>query len=70
MANNFSFTPDRVKAIRFGMGLTQKDFAERLGAATSTIAAWETGQQAPRRGPHIKALIDAERAVEEAAGVA
>ena len=58
--------------MRYRMGLTQKDFANWLGISVGTVAAWESGHQAPRRGPLVKRLLDAERAVlaEEAAGVA
>ena len=68
--NTYYFDPDRVKAIRFRMGLTQKDFADRLGVSLSSITAWEMGRYLPKRGPQLKALLDAEMALEEAVGVA
>ena len=70
MVTNFQFDSDRVKALRYRLGLTQKDFAVVLGVSLGTVAAWETGHQSPRQGPLVKRLVDAERAAEEAAGVA
>lgn len=35
---------DRIKKIRKGMGLTQKEFAERLGIKQNTVAAYEMGR--------------------------
>lgn len=64
MSDTYRFTPERVKSIRFRLGLYQKDFAELLGVTVGTVAAWETGHQSPKRGPLLKRLIDAERQVE------
>lgn len=39
-----------VVRLRSAMGLTQVDFAKRLGTASSTVARWETGTVEPRIG--------------------
>ncbi len=59
----FEFTADRVKAIRFRLGLTQAEFAARLGVHLRTVQGWELGDSSPRRGPLIKALLDAEASI-------
>jgi DNA-binding transcriptional regulator YiaG len=39
-----------VKRIRESLGLSQREFAERLGVHTITVAKWEAGMQG-MRGP-------------------
>lgn len=36
-------TPEEVRGGRESLGLTQKEFAERLGVAAETVSRWETG---------------------------
>ena len=38
---------DRIKAIRGDQGLTQVEFAERLGVSRSSVLNWEYGQNTP-----------------------
>lgn len=38
---------ERIKAIRKALGLTQQEFADRLGIQRSTIAQYETGRNNP-----------------------
>ncbi len=38
-----------VKETRQKMGLTQQEFAYRLGVAVSTVARWESGDKTPSR---------------------
>ena len=38
---------DRIKELRAELGLTQQEFAERIGLKTSTIAGYETGIRSP-----------------------
>lgn len=37
----------RIKALRKALGLSQKEFAERLGKGLATIQRWESGQTVP-----------------------
>ena len=45
----------QVKALRSQLGLTQEEFASRLGLATSTVQKWE-GATARPRGLSLRAL--------------
>jgi putative zinc finger/helix-turn-helix YgiT family protein len=42
-------TPEEIRAGREKLGLTQQDFADRLGIAVSTLSRWETGAQIQQR---------------------
>jgi putative zinc finger/helix-turn-helix YgiT family protein len=41
--------PEDIRAARMNLGLSQKDLADRLGAAEATISRWETGAQIQSR---------------------
>ena len=45
----------QIKALRGQLGLTQEEFARRLGLATSTVQKWEGATTRPR-GLSLKAL--------------
>lgn len=38
---------DRIKALRKSLGLTQKDFGERIGVQANTITSYESGVRTP-----------------------
>ena len=38
---------DRIKELRKSLGLTQKDFGERLGVQANTITSYESGVRTP-----------------------
>ena len=38
---------NRIKQIRKHFGLTQTEFASRIGAQTSTVSSWESGFRSP-----------------------
>lgn len=59
-ATDYTFTPERVKGIRIGLGLTQEAFAVLLDVNPNTVNRWEKGAAVPTRGPQLKALLDAE----------
>jgi len=42
------WTPERVAALRRRLGLTQAEFARRLGVRQQTVSEWETGLHRPR----------------------
>ena len=65
-ALDLNFTPERVKRIRILLGLSQQDFANKLGININMVTRYETGKAEPMRGPVLKALLDAEREVETA----
>lgn len=44
------WTPEKIKALRKSLGLTQKEFADRLGyARRETIADFEAGTYSPNK---------------------
>ena len=45
---DIDITPSTIKAIRKNCGLTQKEFAKRLGVGEVTILDWEHGRHPPR----------------------
>lgn len=56
------WNPERVKALRAHMGLTQSQFAEELGTLQQTVSEWECGYHTPK-GTSVKLLqLVAERA--------
>ncbi len=55
------WNPDRIKALRSHLGLTQVEMAEELGMRQQTISEWETGVYRPRGGSIRLLEILAER---------
>jgi predicted DNA-binding protein (UPF0251 family) len=53
---------DLVKALRMYMGLTQKEFAQKLGVRQQTISEWESGVYEPTRARSKYLSMVAERA--------
>ena len=41
--------PEQIKALRKELGLTQKEFAEKLDVSDRIIRAWESGDKSPGR---------------------
>ena len=56
-----SFDRERIRLIRAILGLTQVQFAEKLGVNVSTVVSWELGKSLPTKGPKLGALLAAER---------
>lgn len=48
-------TPERIRALRRSLGLTQAEFAQAMAANLRTVTYWEAGD--PRRRPTGPALI-------------
>jgi len=44
----------RIASLRKSRGLTQRQLADRIGVAQSTIASWETGKREPNREYIVK----------------
>lgn len=42
-----AFSPERVRALRGALGLSQAKFARALGLALSTVCHWEQGLRQP-----------------------
>ena len=53
---------NRVRALRYHLGLTQSELAETLGTRQQTISEWETGMYRPRGTSSTLLSIIAERA--------
>lgn len=43
-----STTGERIRRVRRSCGMTQKEFAEKIGVASSMIGQWENGNRNPR----------------------
>jgi DNA-binding transcriptional regulator YiaG len=50
-----SWDGDRILALRRALGLSQAEFARRLGVRQQTVSEWETGRYAPR-GASLRVL--------------
>jgi len=61
MANEVEWTPEKIKALREHMGLTQRALAKELGTRQQTISEWETGMYSPRRSTAKYLALIAER---------
>ncbi len=51
-----TWTGKKIKALRKSLGLTQKDFGERLGVTTNYVYLLESGQKPP--GRTLQLLLD------------
>jgi len=60
-APSLEFDAERVKRIRVMLGLSQQEFAAKLGVNINMINRWEQARAVPMRAPVLKALLDAER---------
>jgi transcriptional regulator with XRE-family HTH domain len=56
------WTPEKIKALRKYLGVTQQELAEQLGMRQQTISEWETGVYKPRRSSQKFLSLIAERA--------
>jgi DNA-binding transcriptional regulator YiaG len=48
-------TAAEIRKLRESLGLTQEEFAKKIGAARVTVAKWEIGQHPPK-GLYLQAL--------------
>ena len=62
------WTPQRIKAIRDGLGMSQLDFANLIGTGPSTVSRWETGRNVPRPRAVIRILEKLEPKVKKKGG--
>ncbi len=49
--------PENIRTLRHNLGLTQEEFAHRLGITVATVNRWENGHNSPTRLAR-KALVD------------
>jgi len=61
MSIDLQFTPERIKAIRAALGLNQKEFADKIGVAGSTVSLWESGDRRPEGPEPLSRLYELER---------
>jgi transcriptional regulator with XRE-family HTH domain len=47
MLKKFEFRPQRIIALREGLGLSQEEMAEKLGKKKQQISIWENGVNKP-----------------------
>lgn len=50
------WTPGRIQNLRNRLGMSQAEFAERMGVRQATVSDWETGKQTP--SPMARRLLD------------
>lgn len=50
---------DRIRAHRLALGLTQDDFAARLGVSGQTVSNWECGRSVPWPRTQVRVLGEA-----------
>lgn len=53
MVTDMAITGDEIRGIRARLGLTQTEFAERVGVTRDAVAQWETARTRPRRPAEI-----------------
>ncbi len=50
-------SPDDIRALRQRLGLSRRQFADRLGVAYRTVVGWELPSQGKRPGRQCRLLI-------------
>jgi len=60
--NRPQWDSEHIQALRYHLGLTQRQMAETLGTRQQTISEWETGMYKPRGASTTLLSIIAERA--------
>lgn len=58
----YQWTPERIRALRQHMQMTQEEMSEELGIRQQTVSDWELGYHQPRGGMSHLLTIVAERA--------
>ena len=56
---------ERILRLRRAMGLTQEDFARRMGVTATTVSRWERGEKVPS----MRLILRRIEALEKEAGV-
>ena len=64
------FTPEEIKSIRRGTGLTQSAFAKYMGVSVKTVEAWEAGRNHPEGAAcRLLAMTQSDPAFPQKAGI-
>jgi transcriptional regulator with XRE-family HTH domain len=58
-------TPKAIASLRASMGLTQREFAEKLGTRIETVSRWETGRREPTKDAMERLAVLAHKAGEK-----
>ena len=61
-ANRPQWDSQHIRTLRYHLGLTQRELADRLGTRQQTISEWEKGMYKPRGASSTLLSIIAERA--------
>lgn len=61
------WTPERIGALRKGLGMTQREFGEVFGMSWRGMSKWEQGENRPSPDK-IPVLMDLEKRLEDAGG--
>lgn len=61
VAYAIEWNPDRIKALREHLRMTQRQLADELGVRQQTISEWEVGVYIPRRSTQKYLSLIAER---------
>jgi len=61
VAYTLKWDPDRIKALREHLDMTQQQLADELGVRQQTISEWEVGVYIPRRSTQKYLSLIAER---------
>jgi len=61
VAYTIEWNPDRIKALREHLRMTQRQLADELGVRQQTISEWEIGVYIPRRATQKYLSLIAER---------
>lgn len=54
------FDPERLKALREALGMTQVELAHQLGVSPGSVHRWETGKKGPIK-PYLEKIEALER---------
>ena len=60
--NRRQWDRERIRALRYHLGVTQRELANRLGTRQQTISEWEQGMYKPRGASSTLLFIVAEQA--------
>ena len=64
MAIDLAFNGERVRRIRDKLGLSQTQFAVKLGCSQPMLSLWESNAHVPREVRFLVALLAAEKEAE------
>jgi transcriptional regulator with XRE-family HTH domain len=54
VAKVLGFRHEQIRRLREGLGLTQQEFADRIGVTKQAISAWEIGRSEPSMAKFLR----------------